>query len=63
MISFFMPLILCATVVASVSIGVVTAYAVVIGILQACARTSQPKPAGVRPRLVLVPTQTHASGD
>jgi hypothetical protein len=62
-ISLFMPLILCATVVASVSVGVVAAYVVVIGILQACAQASRPKPAEARPRLVLVPTQSHASGD
>ncbi|HEY1660693.1 MAG TPA: hypothetical protein VGG14_20250 [Candidatus Sulfotelmatobacter sp.] len=58
-----MPVILCATVVASVSMGVVAAYAVVIGILQVCAHASRPKAVQVRPRLVLVPTQTHASGD
>jgi hypothetical protein len=58
-----MPLILCVTVVASVGIGVITAYAAVIGILQACGRTSQQHPSETRPRLVLVPTQNHASGD
>ena len=42
-----MPVILLATVAASVGIGVFAAYAAVIGI----------------PRLVLVPTQNHASGD
>jgi hypothetical protein len=57
-----MPLILCLTVVASVGIGVIAAYAAVIGILQACGRASQP-PSEARPRLVLVPTQNHASGD
>ena len=62
MISLFMPLILCVTVVASVGIGVVTAYAAVIGILYAF-RASQPRLADARPRLVLVPTQNHASGD
>ena len=61
MISLFMPLILCATVVASVGIGVVAAYAAVIGILHAF-RASQARPEG-RLRLVLVPTQNHASGD
>ncbi len=63
MISYFMPLILCLTVVLSVGIGVLTAYAAVIGILQACGRASQMRPAEARPRLVLVPTQNHASGD
>jgi hypothetical protein len=62
-ISLFMPLILCFTVVASVGIGVVAAYAAVIGILEACGRSSRPKPLETRPQLVLVPTQNHASGD
>jgi hypothetical protein len=62
-ISLFMPLILCVTVVASVGIGVITAYAAVIGILQACGRAAQPQPVEARPRLVLVPTQNHAGGD
>jgi hypothetical protein len=61
-ISLFMPLILCVTVVASVGIGVVAAYAAVIGILQACGRAAQ-RPAEAKVRLVLVPTQNHASGD
>lgn len=62
MINLFMPLILCVTVIASVGIGVVVAYAAVIGILQACGRASQPRPAEASPRLVLVPSQS-ASGD
>jgi hypothetical protein len=64
-ISLFMPLILCVTVVASVGIGVFSAYVAVFGILQACGRASQlqRRPAEARPRLVLVPTQNHASGD
>jgi len=56
-----MPVILFATVVASVGFGVIAAYAAVIGILHTFGRSSQPEPA--RPRLVLVPTQNHASGD
>jgi hypothetical protein len=68
LISLFMPLILCVTVVASVGIGVLAAYTAVIGILHACGRASQPLPSQprlteMRPRLVLVPTQHHASGD
>ena len=59
--SLIMPLVLFATVVASVGFGVVAAYAAVIGILHTFGRAPQPAPA--RPRLVLVPTQTHASGD
>jgi hypothetical protein len=66
-ISLFMPLILCLTVVVSVGIGVITAYAAVIGILHAFGRAShlrpQQQPAEARPRLILVPTQHHASGD
>jgi hypothetical protein len=58
-----MPLMLCLTVVLSVGIGVLAAYAVVIGILHACGPASQSRPAEARPRLVLVPTQSHASGD
>jgi hypothetical protein len=64
-ISLFMPLILCLTVAFSVGIGVLAAYVAVIGILQACGQASrqQMRPAETRPRLVLVPTQNHASGD
>jgi hypothetical protein len=57
-----MPLILCVTVVASVGIGVIAAYAAVIGILQACGRASLQR-AEARPRLVLVASQNHAGGD
>jgi hypothetical protein len=63
LISLFMPLILCLTVALSVGIGVLTAYVAVIGILQACGKASQMRPAEARPRLVLVPSQNHASGD
>lgn len=63
MISLFMPLILCATVLVSVGLGVLAAYVTVIGILDICGPPSQPRPAEARPRLVLVPTQNHAGGD
>jgi len=63
LISLFMPLILCLTVALSVGIGVLTAYVAVIGILQACGKASQMRPTEARPRLVLVPSQNHASGD
>lgn len=56
-----MPLILLLTVVASVAFGILATYAVVLSILHSFGRPAQPEPA--RPRLVLVPTQTHASGD
>jgi len=59
--TFFMPVVLFATVVASVSFGVLAAYAVVIGILQTFGSPEQTAPS--RPRLVLVPTQNPASGD
>ena len=56
-----MPLVVFLTVVASVSFGVLAAYFAVFGILATFGRPSQPEPA--RPRLILVPSQTHASGD
>jgi len=56
-----MPVIVFFTVIVSVGFGVFAAYAAVIAILHTFGRTSQPEPA--RPRLVLVPTQNHASGD
>jgi hypothetical protein len=59
--SLLMPLIVFVTVVASVGFGILAAYAAVIGILHTFGRASQPEPS--RPRLVLVPTQNHASGD
>ncbi len=59
-----MPVILFATVLASVGFGVLSAYAVVFGILSTFGRPRQPEPQPIaRPRLVLVPTQNHASGD
>ena len=60
-ISLVMPIILCFTVVASVSFGVLAAYAAVFAILSTFGRPTQPEPA--RAQLVLVPTQNHASGD
>jgi len=58
-----MPIILCFTVIASVSLGVLAAYIAVFGILSTFGRPAQPEPAPARPRLMLVPTQNHASGD
>lgn len=64
MISFFMPLILCFTVLASVGFGIVAAYIAVFAILATFGRPAQPEPAPARPpRLMLVPTQHHAGGD
>lgn len=61
MTSLIMPFVLCFTVIASVSFGVLAAYALVFGILATFGRPEKPEPA--RPRLVLVPTQNPASGD
>lgn len=63
MISLLMPVILCFTVIASVSLGVLAAYIAVFGILSTFGQPSRPEPAPARTRLVLVPTQNHASGD
>ena len=56
-----MPLVLCFTVFASVSFGIVAAYVAVLGIFSTFGRPSRPEPA--RPQLVLVPTHNPASGD
>ena len=56
-----MPIVLCFTVFASVSFGIFAAYIAVFSILATFGRPSQPEP--VRARLVLVPTQSAASGD
>ncbi len=58
-----MPVLLFATVIASVSLGVLAAYAAVICILNAFGRSARQQPETGRARLVLVPTQHHASGD
>lgn len=63
MISLLMPVILCFTVVASLSLGVFAAYIAVFGILSTFGKPAQPEPVPARPRLVLIPTQHHASGD
>jgi hypothetical protein len=62
-ISVLMPLILCLTVIASVGLGVLAAYIAIFAILASFGRPPQPEPAPARPRLLLVPTQHHASGD
>jgi hypothetical protein len=56
-----MPVILCFTVLASVSFGVLAAYVMVFSILSMFRQTTEPAPA--RPRLVLVATQNLSSGD
>ena len=58
-----MPVLLFVTVIVSVSLGVLAAYVAVICILNAFGRTSKQQPEAGRPRLVLVPSQNHASGD
>jgi len=59
--SLMMPVVLFFTVVASVGFGVLAAYLAVFTILSTFRHPAKPEPA--RPRLVLVPTQNHASGD
>jgi hypothetical protein len=63
--SLFMPFVLCFTVVLSVGIGVLAAYAAVFGILELCGRASRPtgRNKEARPRLVLVVTQSQVGGD
>jgi hypothetical protein len=60
-ISLFMPIVLFLTVLASVSFGVLATYATVVAILHAFGRSTQSQTS--RPRLTLVPSQNHASGD
>jgi hypothetical protein len=62
-IAFLMPVILCLTVVASVSLGILAAYIAVFGILSTFGQPTRPEPVPARPRLMLVPTQHHVSGD
>ena len=59
--SLLMPFVLCFTVIASVGFGVLAAYVAVFGIISALGRPARPEPS--RPRLLLVPSQNHASGD
>ena len=59
--SLLMPFVLCFTVIASVGFGVLAAYVAVFGIISMFGRPAHTEPS--RPRLVLVPTQNHASGD
>jgi len=60
-IAFVMPVIVLLTVVASVALGIFAAYVVIFAILHSFGRPVQPET--VRPRLVLVPHQSQASGD
>jgi len=62
-ISLLMPFVLCFTVIASLSLGILAAYIAVFGILSTFRHPAQPEPVPARTRLVLVPTQNHASGD
>lgn len=59
--SLLLPLILCCTVAASVGFGILTAYIAVTAILASFGRPTLPEP--VRPRLLLVPSQSPVSGD
>ncbi len=56
-----MPLVLCFTVFASVSFGILAAYLVVLAIFASFGHPSKPEPA--RPQLVLVANHNPASGD
>jgi hypothetical protein len=56
-----MPVVLCFTVVASVSFGVLAAYAAIFAILSAFGHSQ--KAEMPRPRLVLIPTQNQAGAD
>jgi hypothetical protein len=58
-----MPVILFVTVIASVGLGVLAAYLSVFGILATFGHPQRSQPTAARPRLVLVPTENHASGD
>jgi hypothetical protein len=62
-IALLMPLALFLTVVASVSLGVISAYVAIMGILLTFRHSRHRESVVARPRLVLVPTQNHASGD
>jgi len=57
-VNFLMPVVLLFTVLASVSFGVVAAYAAIFAILSTFGRAAQQEPP--RPRLVLVPSQSQA---
>jgi hypothetical protein len=59
--SIFMPLVLCLTVFASVSFGILAAYLAVLAIFASFGHAPKPEPA--RPQLVLVASQHPASGD
>jgi hypothetical protein len=56
-----MPLVLCLTVFASVSFGILAAYLAVLAIFASFGHAPKPEPA--RPQLVLVASQHPASGD
>jgi hypothetical protein len=61
--ALIMPFVLFLTVIASVGFGVLAAYVAIAGIFLTFGRPSRPEPVPMRPRLVLVPSQNHASGD
>jgi hypothetical protein len=57
------PVLLFVTVVASVGFGILVTYATVFAILHSFGHASQPESPARRPQLVLVPSQSQASGD
>jgi hypothetical protein len=58
-----MPFVLFVTVIASVGFGILAAYIAITGIFLTFGRPAHREPVSARPRLVLVPSQNHASGD
>jgi hypothetical protein len=61
--ALFVPVVISFTVLAAVAFGILAAYLVVTSILQTFGRTTQATNSPRPVRLVLVPTQHHASGD
>ena len=60
--ALFATLVLTAAVAAAVGLGILFAWVVMVGIFSVFGRTTRPVKAD-RPRLVLVATEAHASGD
>lgn len=63
MTALFATLLLTTAVAASVGLGILSAYVVMLGVFRVFGRPAQAAPQPQRQRLVLVPTEAHASGD
>jgi hypothetical protein len=61
--AFIMPFVLFLTVMASVAFGILSSYVAITGIFLAFGHPARPETVPARPRLVLVPSSNHASGD